>query len=161
MRLRLPDLVEQHPKLAWSAIDYATMASCAFCRSGHSSPTVGSAVHEGIGSAVTIEWDTVVPLDVLDEHRVTEDGAEAVALSYVHALGGWRVKRRLQRGEHADWLLMASDQYLALEVSGTVAGDVNGRLLDKTLQVSRCTIKVTKLAVIVRFEDAKIVCGCP
>jgi len=57
---------------------------------------------------------------MLDANVVTELGAEALALALVHETRGWVVRRRLQRGEFADWLLDAPDgKVVALEVSGT------------------------------------------
>jgi hypothetical protein len=73
--------------------------------------------HEpGVEAEVTLDAESVVATLVwekrpaadalqLDYHRVTEDGAEAVALALVHSARSWVVLRRLQREEHADWLL--------------------------------------------------------
>jgi hypothetical protein len=48
-----------------------------------------------------------------------------VALALVYVSRSWMVLRRLQREEHADWLLRetTSRRLVALEVSGTDEGD--------------------------------------
>jgi hypothetical protein len=75
---------------------------------------------------------------MLDANRVTELGAEAVALALVHETQGWIARRRLQRGDSADWLLEdESGKLVALEVSGTVVGDAQARLAEKLLQGNR------------------------
>ena len=63
--------------------------------------------HDRIESVATIEWlpQESKALNIIDTNRLTEDGAEALALMYANTNGGWVVKRRLQRGERADWLL--------------------------------------------------------
>lgn len=91
--------------------------------------------------------------EVYDGHRLTEDGAEGIALAVVHALFGWTVRRRLQRGESGDWLLFDEEgRYLVLEVSGVSdRGEGRRRLKDKLLQVSRCVIPAFKAACVVEF----------
>ena len=79
-------------------------------------------------------------LEQHDHNRVTEDGAEAVALALAHRDRGWRVVRRLQREEHADWLLEETREgerrVVALEVSGVDRGGISARLAEKLAQVS-------------------------
>jgi hypothetical protein len=87
---------------------------------------------------------------------VTEDGAEAVALIYVNAKAGWVVKRRLLRFERGDWLMENQAGSMAVEVSGTAAGDQLARLKEKKGQVARCSLDVERLAVVVRFEGPSI-----
>jgi hypothetical protein len=90
----------------------------------------------------------------LDVNRVTELGAEAIALSLVHATRGWVVRRRLQRAEFADWLLAdANGGHVALEVSGTDDGDARGRMREKLQQVSGCVAAPLRVACVVRFVD--------
>jgi len=79
-------------------------------------------------------------------------GAEALALIYASAKAGWVVKRRLQRGESADWPLSNDDDWLALEVSGVTAGGPAIRLKEKVKQVARCSLPVERLAVVVAFD---------
>jgi hypothetical protein len=97
-------------------------------------------------------WQDLAALDVNDSNRVTEDGAEAVALAYANSISGWVAKRRLQRGESADWLMRNETGFLALEVSGTVEGDPFARLQQKKQQVARCSLEAERLAVVVAFN---------
>lgn len=56
-------------------------------------------------------------IDQHDHNRITEDGAEAVALALAHRHRAWRIIRRMQRGGRADWLLEdAGGGTVALEV---------------------------------------------
>jgi len=114
--------------------------------------------HDGQEATAEIAWQSqaLALLNVLDSHRITEDGAEAVALTYVSCKAGWVVKRRLQRGESADWLLRNEDGWLALEVSGTTAGDPYVRLQEKKQQAARCSLPVSRLAVVVAFDRPSI-----
>ena len=70
-----------------------------------------------------------------DENRITEDGAEAVMLSLGHSQRAWRVVRRMQRSEYADWLLETTlrgkRKLVALEVSGVDRGSITSRLANK------------------------------
>ena len=94
-------------------------------------------------------------------NRLTEDGAEALALLYANTNGGWIVKRRLQRGERADWLLYRDSgvDSLALEVSGTIEGNPSSRLEEKKKQVAACTLPALKLAVVVGFDRPVLMAG--
>jgi hypothetical protein len=90
----------------------------------------------------------------LDENRATELGAEAIALSLVHATRGWVVRRRLQRTEFADWLLAdANGAPVALEVSGTDDGDARGSMRRKLEQVGKCVAAPLRVACVVRFME--------
>ena len=139
-------------------MDYARCGGVALQRSGHFSPVEANTDHDGIGMAAEIEWLTqdLAQLDVSDANRVTEDGAEAVALSYAHSKSGWVVKRRLQRRESADWLLGIGPRWLALEVSGMASGNPHDRLKEKREQVSRCSLPAERLAVVVLFSTPTI-----
>ena len=119
--------------------------------------------HDGQNSTVEIEWisQDLAMLSLLDDNRVTEDGAEAVALSYANSTEGWVVKRRLQRGESVDWLLRNEAKWLALEVSGMRTGDPSERLRAKMQQVARCTLPASRLAIVVAFETPSLMAGIP
>lgn len=87
-----------------------------------------------------------------DHHRVTEDGAEALALALVNIVRGWVVRRRLQRGEFADWLLQApGDLLVALEVSGIDGTPDHRRLEEKLRQVKRAKVGDHQSACVVAF----------
>jgi hypothetical protein len=154
MRLKLHELTVIHSALRGHPVDLARYGGLGLQRGGHTSPAEASVNRDGISSTIDIEWrlEALVLLDVLDRNRVTEDGGEAVALSYVNAKDGWIVKRRLQRGEHADWLLSKANRWLALEVSGIMEGDASGRLKQKEEQVGKCTLPADRLAVVVQFD---------
>jgi hypothetical protein len=150
-----------HPKLRAYRADLVKSGALALQRAGHVSPAAAVVVHDGLETVAGIEWlaEDLRALEVLDYNRVTEDGAEAVALTYVNVKAGWVVKRRLQRGDHADWLMENEDGSMAVEVSGTVAGDPLGRLGEKKRQVAECSLPVYRLAVVVGFERPSILAG--
>jgi hypothetical protein len=108
----------------------------------------------------TLVWEKRPAADALqlDYHRVTEDGAEAVALALVHSSRSWVVLRRLQREEHADWLLRetTSRRLVALEVSGTDEGDEDARLSAKLAQVAQSTAARKRAACVVGFLAPRI-----
>jgi hypothetical protein len=161
MRLVLHDLCSLHPALRGYPIDLFKYGGLALQRAGHTSPVRAGIDHNGLGSMAEIEWlsQGLALLDVLDKNRVTEDGAEAVALSYAHSKAGWVVKRRLQRGESADWLLHGEAGWLALEVSGMIEGDPFARLKEKKQQVARCSLPADRLAIVIAFDRPLIMAG--
>ncbi len=161
MKLALHELLDVHVALRGHPIDYPRSGGLALARAGHSSPVDAVTEHDGRHGGASIEWrlhDSAI-LGAVDEHRLTEDGAEAVALAYAHAVGRWLVKRRVRRGEYADWLLQTDGQSLALEVSGTVTDDGRGRLKEKKEQVARCTLPASRMAVVVAFMQPMILAG--
>ena len=101
-----------------------------------------------------------VAQSVIDAHRLTEDGAEAVALAFVHALSKWTVQRRVQRDGYADWLLKGPTHQkmaLALEVSGTDDGGAAARLREKREQVAKnAEANCVCAAGVVRFAAPQI-----
>lgn len=161
MRLVLQDLYSIHPALRGYPVDLFKYAGLALQRAGHTSPVQTRIDHDGLESEAEMEWlsQVVELLDVIDSNRVTEDGAEAVALAYANSKAGWVVKRRLQRGESADWLLRNETGWLALEVSGMIAGEPRARLKEKMQQVSRCSLSADRLAIVVAFDRPLIMAG--
>src|SRR5438876_8851672 len=111
-----------HPLLAKStALEYAYRAAIGLGRHGHTPGVRLKLSPKGRVGHGTLHWVAVSAklAAQLDFHRVTEDAAEAIALALVHVANGWVVRRRLQRGEFADWLLIDRDHNLvALDVSG-------------------------------------------
>lgn len=88
----------------------------------------------------------------IDRHRVIEDAAEAIALALVHKARGWIVRRRLQRGESADWLLLDPQRkHVALEVSGIDVADSGRRLREKKEQARQTTAASRKAACVVEL----------
>ncbi len=91
-----------------------------------------------------------------DSKRITEDGAEAIALAVAHETKAWRVVRRLQQGEHADWLLEHENngvrKLVAFEVSGTDEPSITDRLRDKLAQVAKAKDVDQRCAGVVGFK---------
>lgn len=161
MRLVLHDLCSIHPALRGHPVDLFKYGALALQRAAHVSPVATEVDHDGLQFAADIEWlsQGLTMLEVLDSNRVTEDGAEAIALMYANAKAGWVVKRRLQRRESADWLMHNEVGWLALEVSGTIAGDPVARLREKREQIARCTLVADRLAIVVAFDRPLIMAG--
>src|SRR5262249_16165631 len=109
-----------------------------------------------------LAWPSCDLADLMqhDQNRVTEDGAEAIALALAYCDRGWRVVRRLQREEHADWLLEQTSagtrQLVALEVRGVDRGRMTARLTEKLAQVARTSDVDQQWAVIVRFKKPMV-----
>jgi len=154
MRLALQDLCSMHPKLRGHPTDYARHGALALQRAGHNSPVLAGVDHDGLAGTAEINWlfQDLKVLAVLDRHRVTEDGAEAVALAYANSKAGSVVKRRIQRGESADWMMRNESGCLVLEVSGTTVGNPSARLEEKKRQVARCSLPAKLLAIVVAFD---------
>lgn len=108
MDINLAELREMHPRLPEDLVlIMATRAALGLQRNGHEAPVAISLDLERVASRGTLAWlrADLAALGQHDHNRVTEDGAEAVALALAHRNRGWRVVRRMQREEHADWLL--------------------------------------------------------
>ena len=150
--MNLDDLRTLHPVLQFCPIDYAMSAALALQNAGHA-PGVPLRVNEQ--SDETLEWTRRVPeRSAWDPVSTIEDGAEGVALRWVHLEGNWVISRRMRRGEHADWLLHSKQKFQALEVSGTGnSSELSTRLKQKLAQVSRCPLPVERTAVVVSFEE--------
>jgi hypothetical protein len=91
-----------------------------------------------------------------DDKRITEDGAEAIALAVAYRTRAWRVVRRMQQGEHADWLLEDQDKgvrkLVAFEVGGTDQRSITGPLRDKLVQVAKSVDVDQRWAGVVGFK---------
>jgi hypothetical protein len=95
----------------------------------------------------------------VDQSRATEDGAEAVALGLVHEACRWVAKRRLQRGQHGDWLLSehGSGRKLVFEVGGIDDGSLTAKLNAEVAQVKRSALPYDRAACVVRFRDVSAI----
>lgn len=150
-------LKEMHPRLptAW-ARSSSSCAAIALERRSHA-PGVGLVVQaDDTERVATLGWSRGDPADEphLDRHRITEDGAEAVALALVSVAMGWVTLRRMQRGESADWLLENSESTLiALEISGLDGDLAHGRMAQKLVQVQRVTAASSRWACLVAFSQ--------
>jgi hypothetical protein len=158
MKIELHKLLEYHAKLRGHPIDYGKSGSLALQRAKHRSPVDAAVMRGGNTSEASISWAkaTMAVLTATDDIRTTEDGAEAVALGYVHRAEGWTVKRRARRGEYADWILGKDKEWCALEISGVAEGSATQRLREKVAQVKRCTLPAERLAVVVQFGTPQI-----
>jgi hypothetical protein len=156
MDLDLRRLRDMHPLLAVNtALEYAYRAAIGLGRHGHVPGASWKASldddnHEGNLQCSTAEPDEGRQLDYI---RVTEDAAEAIILALVSVARGWVVRRRLQRGEFADWLVADKDNnFVALEVSGIDVVDVGKRRLrEKVAQVRQSVAAPRKAACVVEL----------
>lgn len=94
-----------------------------------------------------------------DFNRVTEEGAEALALALTGRRCGWKVKRRLQSrlSEGADWLIGSGGQNVIVEVGGTDEGDLEMLYKRKVTQAQGASWPkgTARAACVVRFVEPK------
>ena len=134
-------------------------AAMALGRNNHSSGVAFSLNFEKVVTNCRLSWSSADLGEMVqhDHNRITEDGAEAVALVVAHRHRGWRVLRRMQREEHADWLLEDvgenGRQIVALEVSGVAQGSITTRLSQKLVQVAKSLDVDQRWAGVVGFEE--------
>jgi len=114
----------------------------------------------GRESDEAIQWQPRFPGHdrLLDWKRVTEDGAECIALLIVGTYCKWNVVRRLQSRlrERADWLveIASSGEQIVLEVSGTDRGPFEPIIRQKMGQAGASPIKTShSAACVVRFRE--------
>jgi hypothetical protein len=155
--LDLARLTDMHPLLPVPiAREFAFRGGMALQGQGHRTPCQLEVDMPGAETKVTalIQWQPVLESDRLqaDVNRTTEDGAEAIALALVKAMRGWKVRRRLQNGESADWLLLDDDNNLvALEISGVNGAPSARRLREKVRQVANVKDVTCRSACVVAF----------
>lgn len=149
-------LKSMHPLLpASTATEYGHRAAVGLERHRHQPGVALATLIESVAHEAILEWVRSVSSDVEqhDQHRITEDAAEAIALALVYVARGWVVRRRLQRGESADWLLQDPETRLvALEISGIDQGADSDRLRIKLEQVHRATIVNQRAACVVELS---------
>ena len=155
------ELKRMHPLLPEStAAEYGHRAALGLERHRHESGVVlKSRFHRG-SREDTLHWVGSAPgdLDQLGRHRITEDAAEAIALAFVRMSLGWVVRRRLQRGEFADWLLRDAEAGLvALEVSGVDYDGDYDRLRIKIEQVRRATAAAERAACVIELSGPRAI----
>lgn len=142
MEVDVGRLREMHPLLAPTSVtDYLHKVAVALSRHHHSPGASLDITLDGLQQNGILLWPDGLALhiDTLDFHRVTEDAAEAIVLTLTFVSKGWVVRRRMQRGEHADWLLAdPANRRIALEVSGVNSVDRSQqKLREKVEQVRR------------------------
>ncbi len=156
--MNLMQLKSMHPLLpASTATEYAYRAAVGLERHGHEPGIALANVIENVAGEATLHWlPSSSGAEQLDRHRITEDAAEAIALALVRVARGWVVRRRLQRGESADWLLRdAQARLVALEVSGIDEGDDSERLRIKLEQARRATVGSRHAACVVELASPR------
>ena len=160
MDIDLAQLREMHTRLSADLVLVMVgRAALALERNNHASGVGVSLDLEGVVSIGLLSWPgaELSKIDQHDHNRITEDGAEAVALALAHRHRAWRVVRRMQREEYADWLLEDAGegrrQVVALEVSGVDRGSIVARLAEKLAQVAKSTDVDQRWASVVGFEE--------
>ncbi len=147
---------EMHAKLgAAQASIMVERAALALERNAHKPGVRVSLDLERVLSIGFLSWPSadMSKIDQHDHNRITEDGAEAVALALAHRHRAWRIIRRMQRGGRADWLLEdAGGETVALEVSGVDRGSIATRLSEKLKQVGKNADVDQRWASVVGFE---------
>ena len=108
MDIDLANLREMHARLPTDvALLMVGRAALALERNAHRSGVQLSLDMERVLSSGILSWPgaDLSKIEQHDHNRITEDGAEAIALAIAYGHRAWRVIRRMQREEHADWLL--------------------------------------------------------
>jgi hypothetical protein len=159
MKIDLKKLREMHPELPGDvAVAMLVRAGLALQRNGHATGVAVSLRLERAERQGSLSWRhaDINTIGLHDDNRITEDGAEAVTLAVFHKHFEWRVVRRMQREEHADWLLErtadAGRETAALEVSGVDRGSIASRLREKLGQVAKSSDVDQRWAGVVGFE---------
>jgi hypothetical protein len=160
MELDLLRLKQMHPLLSTStALEYAFRAAIGLARHGHRSGVMLNITMDDQDRDAQLLWapNQIGVAHLVDYHRVTEDAAEAIALALVSVARGWVVRRRLQRGEFADWLLQDEDNSpIAMEISGVDKIDISlRRLREKIEQVKLCGAAPRRSVCIVELEPPR------
>jgi hypothetical protein len=157
--LNLDLLYQMHPRLpADMARVMVSRAALGLGRHQHVSGVNLSLEVDVIAFGCPLLWSPTNPAEECqhDSNRITEDGAEAVALAAAHVAKEWQVVRRLQQGEHADWLLEykaeGKRQLIAFEISGVDSGGIQSRLNTKLKQAGKSSDFDLQYAGVVGFE---------
>ena len=159
-KIDLGRLREMHPRLP---IDIAGImvlrAALGLQRNKHSTGASLQLIIEKIDALGTLIWPTanLATIHQHDSKRITEDGAEAIALAVAHKQKAWCVIRRMQQGEHADWLMEHQHdgvrKLIAFEVSGVDQGSITSCLGAKLKQVANSKDVDQRSAGIVGFQQ--------
>jgi hypothetical protein len=158
VKLEIVRLRDLHPRMpAGQANIYHFFASAGLSRGNHRSG-VRLHVTDGTDSVeATLHFSSFATdaLEQLDNNRITEDAAEAIALVFVGVAKKWQIRRRLQREESADWLLRdgSGTSNVALEISGIAEGKSDeARIRRKVEQVGSCLVAAAKAACVVELS---------
>lgn len=156
----LTRLCDMHPRLpAEMGVIMALRAALGLQRNKHLPGTELQMAIEGARLREPLTW-LAADLGTLAQHdsrRITEDGAEGIALAVAHKTRGWQIVRRMQQEEHADWLLEhrggKARRLVAFELSGTDGRSIARPLRDKLAQVARCVDADLRCAGVVGFKQ--------
>lgn len=155
----LARLCDMHPRLPGDMAGVMVLrAALGLQRNNHSSGAELQVAIENVALRCVLRWPTA-DLGTLEQHdskRVTEDGAEAIALAVAHKAKAWCVVRRLQPGEYADWLLEhkhnGARKLVAFEVGGIDHGSIASCLRIELAQVARSVDVDQRWAGVVAFK---------
>lgn len=157
--LDLSRLCKMYPRLPGDLAAIMVMrAALGLQRNKHSTGVNLPMVIENAVSGCALTWPAAeLRLAVQHDHnRITEDGAEAIALAVAHETKTWCVVRRMQREERADWLLEHDSdgkrKLVAFEVSGVDRGSIVVRMREKLAQVAQSSDVDHRCAGVVGFE---------
>ena len=155
----LSSLCKMHPRLPRDmAAVMVLRAALGLQRNEHASGVGFQMDIESAVSRCALLWPAadLARAEQHDSKRITEDGAEAIALAVAHKTRAWGVVRRMQQGKHADWLLEHKDNgmrtLVAFEVSGTDEQSIAAPMRKKLIQVAKATDVDQRCAGIVGFK---------
>ena len=158
----LASLCDMHPRLREMAAIMVLRAALGLQRNNHSPGAELQMAIESVELRCILTW-FAADLGTVEQHdsnRITEDGAEAIALAVAHKTKDWRVVRRMQQEEHADWLLEHRDRevrkLVAFEVSGTDDKSITRGLRDKLAQVAKSVDVDQRCAGVVGFKQPQV-----
>lgn len=150
----LTALRRMHPLLPPEKCEYFELkAAHGLQRRGHKpeTPLPVAISDQDWGCALRWRERPVSSATALDPKRITELGAEAIALAIVKDAKGWTVRARMREGQFADWLLVdGQGRRIALEISGC-ASQNRYRLKRKLAQVAKVKYADLRVACVVEF----------
>lgn len=160
MTLSASTLRERHPRLLPETANNLALKIAVALDRHHASPIALRAEMFGERLEWEISWQprTEDAQSMLDQKVVTQLGAEGLALLLMNEMMGWVVVRKLQEGEHADWLLRGKhDEFIGLEVAGTDHGDPRARLRRKLADVAEFELPGIRVACVVHFQGPEVI----
>jgi hypothetical protein len=104
-------------------------------------------------------WSTESPITVppMQEHIVTEWAAVGIACVVIPLYTGLQVRQVTQIGDSFDYWVGDEKREYALEVSGTVQGNLRARHNAKVRQLQRNPYEVAGYVVVVRFASRECI----
>jgi len=152
-------LCQMYPQLPGDMVVIMVIrAALGLQRNGHSPGADLQMSIERVVSRCALLWPAadLATAEQHDYNRITEDGAEAIALAVAHKTMAWRLVRRIQQEGHGDWLLehqhKGMRKLVAFEVSGVDTGSIRGRLREKLAQVAKTVDVDERWAGVIGFQ---------